>query len=275
MQAGTLEPTTSAEYSQKARAERREAAPVVGASAANAVAAESKGAQVELQIVAVNLASAVSAAAESRSGEAAPHSGKVSLAPPSQGRSSRSAANLKLSFEAQRLALIPAQVMAPDEIAAAREEVVEAQEALDAVRATRRREEEAGVFARANQGAKEPSSPKVTQDDSPKADPASPATLRAPASQVDPRAEMNSTETKSSAQGAALQPSEAQELQQGDGKAGPERFVSGETAPPASVATASERRPQRMAALSARSPFESSSPGATGQSVDIVVGGEP
>jgi sRNA-binding protein len=127
------------------------------------------------------------------------------------------AANLALSAEAQRLALIPAQVMGPDEIEAAREVVAAAQEALAEARANK----QAAVAEALNSE-----------------------------SQKEPSAQTIENEPSSTAE---ARPAEEPSLR---------------------ASFAPRERREGQTAIGPRSPFESSSPGSTGQSLDIVVGDE-
>ena len=233
MQPGPVDISHPPEFGQKIR-EKNAAAPVVGASLAAPTAAAASGAQVELQIVAVNLSAATSAASSVRAEE--PTAKLDHERPGSQAAEPRlaSAASLELSARAQRLALIPAQVMDPEELAQAKRELEEAKEELARLRADQKQEDRA-----------------VEIEDRIAAD-------RERASQTGGA----SSETR---HGPAMKPAEA--------LTGPTPAAAGPASDEATPISRSPRsRPDPATLMHGRSPFESSTPRAAGQSLDIVVG---
>lgn len=129
------------------------------------------------------------------------------------------AASLELSERARRLALIPAQLMDAEQIAAARKEVQESEERLAQVRAGEHRAEQREVLDHLAMNVRDGG-----------------AHVRASEASSDPNHPVAS---------------------------------SPEQEPPS---RAPRSRPDQATLMHGRSPFESSLPGATGQSLDIVVG---
>ncbi len=236
MQSGPLDIGNSAEFGSRSR-EKNAAAPVVGTSSATPTSASAAGAQVELQIVAVNLSSATSAASAVRTDE---QTSKVDDESPAANQlDSRqvSAASLELSARAQRLALIPAQVMDPEELAHAKKEVEQAEEQLARVQAGQKREERQDTIKQAIESAH------------------SPSPLEGSTAQEEPMRAKQADDGLA----AATPPKKSSES----------ASAHGDAIPPSRVP---HSRPDPAILAHGRSPFESSTPRATGQSLDIVVG---
>jgi sRNA-binding protein len=181
----------------------------------------------------------------------------------------RAAASLELSSEAQRLALIPAQVMDTDEIAEARKQVTEAQAKVAEAMAAQRA---AGQEAQAP-----PAATSAPQESSPQVQRA--AATQATLAHASHQADMTEAvvEMQQTAQTRELNLEPQPEATTSEPRSRTAAEASPQTAPPvmdrpSEPSPASEGRPDAMSALQGRSPFESSTPGSTGQSIDIVVG---
>ncbi len=242
MQSGPVDIGSSTDTGSKVR-QKNAAAPVVGTSSATPTSATAASAQVELQIIAVNLSSATSAASSVRTDAKSSEpdrDGASSLG--SEGKP-RSAASLELSARAQRLALIPAQVMDPEELARAQEELEQVEEDLEQVRANNKKEQRRSSLDDALATARERSAESLDRD-------AATSTPNRPSPAEALGAQIPSTRL--------------------DGTSSPEAPPSSSAKSPGSSAPRSRPDPATLA--HGRSPFESSTPGSTGQSLDIVVG---
>lgn len=265
MQAGSVDATAQLESVTKGRTPVGHA-PVVGASSADAPDESESAAHLELAS-AVGHTSAVSATAETR--RDSPRKAAPEAQQPAPHPERAAAANLKLSSEAQRLALIPADVLDAEEIAEVREHVAEAQKVMTAAMDEQRsaaRESRSGSDV--GEGPTSQPAPTPASEST-----ASQAATQAALSQASSRAE--NAEVRAQIQSANQSTSSSEP---GNGSVSAQ-----ETAVPASQATPANTaepeandaaRPNAMSALQGRSPFESSTPGATGQSLDIVVGSE-
>jgi hypothetical protein len=155
---------------------------------------------------------------------------------------------LDLSARAQRLALIPAQVVDPKEMAEARKKVTEAEQQLAQFRADQRLAEREVELN---------SSFSVSEA----------ATIKAQPSLATEATDHEAIAKSADAASAPLDrtpKSTEQATNQTASRKSPEEAVPGSHVP--------RSRPDQSVVVHGRSPFESSTPGSTGQSLDIVVG---
>jgi len=207
-------------------------------------------AQVELEIVAANLSAATSATSAVRADDLTSKPSE-DQAPPLFETRLTSAASVALSARAQRLALIPAQVMDAEQLAEARKDVAQAQEELARVRASQEHDEREATLRSVAL------TQKAAAEDAQAFTNATAERVRAESQFPRSISEPNSNAASSSAsvdQAAFVSPAS---------------FINEEGAP---TSRAPRTRPDPASLLHGRSPFESSSPGSTGQSLDIVVG---
>lgn len=263
MQAGSVDATAQLESVTKGRTPVGHA-PVVGASSADAPDDSESAAHLELAS-AVGHASAVSATAETRRDAPRKTAPESHAAAPQPERSA--AANLKLSSEAQRLALIPADVLDAEEIAEVREHVAEAQKlmtaAMDEQRSAAREARSDGEASAESPQAQAPPSESAANQAATQAA-LSQASSRTENAEV--RAQIQSANENTRAEETTGTPAPSPEAAAPASQTAPASNSQRESGEPA--------RPNAMSALQGRSPFESSTPGATGQSLDIVVGSE-
>ncbi len=263
MQAGSVEPTAQLESVKRGRTPVG-TAPIVSTSSADSRGDSNLGVRVELAS-AVSVVSASSATVETR-GERQ-RSGSHEAAPPSQHQESTQAASLQLSSEAQRLALIPADVLDAEEIAEVRAQVEEAQRKLNAeIEQQRAAAKDARTSAAAPEEAEVP-------NPEPAAPASSTAAEQVTVAQASNRADFAEALSQiESASGSNKEVTGSPERARSTPPAPPERDEQ-MSAPASTRAVRNEpERSKSMSALQGRSPFESSAPGATGQSLDIIVG---